>query len=373
MQNFSEIPIRPIGQIESPIKEKMRHGWGQVESAIIIDPDLAKSLDGLEEFSHIIVLFWMHKSIGEVPAKVHPQGRSELPLTGIFATRSPHRPNSIGLTIVKLLERKGNILRVRGLDAIDGTPVLDIKPHLPKDDISGAHYPDWVSKLDHSQKMSTDLCLQQIYHRLFELYGPQHWWPADESFEVIVGAILTQSTAWLNVEKAIVNLKEAGVLNPVSLHQIPTEELAQLIRPSGYYNVKAHKLKAFVKRLEEYNYSLDRMFTPNIPQLRTELLSIYGIGQETADSIILYAAEKPIFVIDAYTHRIMDRLGLNSDYGNYTALQDVFMSNLTHDEKLFNEYHALFVRHGKEVCRKSSPLCHDCCLSKECQSPNSSI
>ncbi|NQT74764.1 MAG: hypothetical protein HQ553_18655 [Chloroflexi bacterium] len=211
--------------------------------------------------------------------------------------------------------------------------------------------------------MSTDHSLQQIYQRLFERYGPQYWWPADEPFEVIVGAILTQSTAWTNVEKAILELKKANVLNPVSLRDLPTDSLAQLIRSSGYYNVKARKLKAFVEWLGNYNDSLERMFASDIPQLRKELLSIYGIGQETADSIILYAARKPIFVIDAYTHRIMDRLGLNPDYGNYAALQTVFMSNLTHDERFFNEYHALFVRHGKEVCQKSSPFCDGCCLS----------
>ena len=214
--------------------------------------------------------------------------------------------------------------------------------------------------------MSASNQLNDIYQSLFDRYGPQRWWPADEPFEVIVGAILTQSTSWVNVEKAIVNLKEAGVVSPVSLRQIPTEELAEIIRPSGYYNVKARKLKAFVERLGDCGDALEKMFAPDIPQLRSELLSIYGIGQETADSIILYAARKPIFVIDAYTHRIMDRLGLNSDYGNYIVLQDLFMNNLPHNEKLFNEYHALFVRHGKEVCQKSSPSCDGCCLRNMC-------
>ena len=214
--------------------------------------------------------------------------------------------------------------------------------------------------------MSTNKKLKQIYQQLFNHYGPQFWWPADDPFEVIVGAILTQSTAWTNVEKAILELKKANVLNPVSLRDLPTDSLAQLIRSSGYYNVKARKLKAFVERLGNYNDSIERMFASDIPQLRKELLSIYGIGQETADSIILYAAGKPIFVIDAYTHRIMDRLGLNPDYGNYAALQTVFMGNLTPDENLFNEYHALFVRHGKEVCQKSSPSCDGCCLRNMC-------
>ena len=210
--------------------------------------------------------------------------------------------------------------------------------------------------------------LEQIYQRLLDCYGPQHWWPGDTPFEMIVGAILTQSTAWVNVEKAITQLKEADVLDPVCLRQIPVDDLARLIRSSGYYNVKARKLKAFVERMGEYNDSLEAMFAPYITQLRNELLSIYGIGEETADSIILYAAAKPIFVIDAYTHRIMSRLGLNPDYGNYTALQRVFMEGLPHDEKLFNEYHALFVQHGKGVCKKTSPICASCCLRGICLS-----
>ena len=214
--------------------------------------------------------------------------------------------------------------------------------------------------------MSAKQKLEHIYRQLLSCYDPQHWWPADDPFEVIIGAILTQSTAWVNVEKAIANLKHAGVLDPDSLHRIPVEDLAKLIRPSGYYNVKALKVKAFVERLNIYCNSLDEMFTPDIPELRANLLSIYGIGEETADSVILYAALKPVFVIDAYTHRIMERLGMNADYGNYTALQDQFMKNLPHDERMFNEYHALFVRHGKDVCKKSSPLCSGCCLNDLC-------
>lgn len=211
--------------------------------------------------------------------------------------------------------------------------------------------------------------LEQLYQCLFQHYGPQHWWPAEEPFEVMVGAIMTQSTAWGNVEKAIANLKEAGMINPAALRQAPIEELAQFIRPSGYYNAKARKLKALVERLgTSYGDSLEAMFALDMPQLRSELLSIYGIGQETADSIILYAARKPIFVIDAYTLRITDRLGMNPDRGDYAALQRFFMDNLPHDERLFNEYHALFVRHGKEACKKS-PLCSRCCLSDLCHFP----
>lgn len=150
MQDFSGVIFKPIGRVQNGITEKMRHGWSRVESSITIEPAYAESLDGIEDFSHIIVLYWLHESIGKVPLKVHPQGRADLPLTGVFATRSPFRPNAIGLTIVKLLERKRNVLKVAGLDAIDGTPVLDIKPYLPKDSIPEARYPDWVSKLDQS-------------------------------------------------------------------------------------------------------------------------------------------------------------------------------------------------------------------------------
>ncbi|MDY6910873.1 MAG: hypothetical protein SVM79_00715 [Chloroflexota bacterium] len=215
--------------------------------------------------------------------------------------------------------------------------------------------------------MSVHESLKGVYNCLYDRYGPQRWWPADEPFEVIVGAILTQSTAWVNVEKAIANLKNAEVLNPASLRQLPIDDLAALIKPSGYYNVKAHKLKALVERLDDFNDILSDMLSPDVPQLRNELLSIYGIGPETADSIILYAAQKPIFVIDAYTHRIMGRLGLNPTSDSYTGLQSFFMDNLPHDERFFNEYHALLVRHGKEVCKKSSPLCIDCCLTEYCR------
>jgi len=208
--------------------------------------------------------------------------------------------------------------------------------------------------------------LLDIYHRLLTRYGPQQWWPADSPFEVIVGAILTQSAAWTNVERAILNLKTEGVLSPPALRQLPIEELSQLIYPAGYYNAKAIKIKSFVQWLEEYyDDSLDRLFTLAMPLLRRELLSVHGIGEETADSIILYAAQKAIFVIDAYTRRIISRLGLEPPTSSYTAFQDLFMQYLPHDEILFNEYHALLVCHGKVTCKKR-PLCHDCCLNSIC-------
>jgi endonuclease-3 related protein len=206
--------------------------------------------------------------------------------------------------------------------------------------------------------------LPDIYRKLFKRFGPQHWWPAGEPFEVIVGAILTQSTAWTNVEKAITNLKAAGKLSSRALRDMPLTELAALIRPSGYYNVKARKLKAFTAWFgQRYNNSLNKMFSGDTALLRKELLDIYGIGDETADSILLYAGNKPVFVIDAYTRRIIDRLGLSPQNNSYAAYQSLFMSNLPPDAALFNEYHALFVRLGKDFCRKQ-PLCEKCCLNK---------
>ena len=214
-----------------------------------------------------------------------------------------------------------------------------------------------------SKAATTAQALNSIYDRLFQRYGPQHWWPGDTPFEVIIGAILTQSTAWSNVEKAIANLKSAGLLDPISLDEIATEKLATLIRPSGYYNAKAAKLKAFVEWLtRDYGGSLDRLFELDTSDLRKELLSIHGIGPETADSILLYAARRPVFVIDAYTKRIIERLGLAPSSDSYEAFQRLFTDNLPPDEGMFNEYHALFVRHGKEVCRKT-PKCDICCLA----------
>jgi endonuclease-3 related protein len=225
------------------------------------------------------------------------------------------------------------------------------------------------SSVDESKDTSLSQLLIEVYRLLFARYGPQHWWPADTTFEVMVGAILTQSAAWGNVEKAISNLKQAEALTPVSLRKLPIDELAKLIYPSGYYKAKALKLQKFVERLEEaYQDSLDKLFSRDIPQLRNELLSIHGIGPETADSIILYAAHKPIFVIDAYTRRIISRLGFSLQQDDYTAFQGLFMDNLPADEQLFNEYHALFVRHGKEACKKT-PLCDHCCLKDICLYP----
>ena len=210
--------------------------------------------------------------------------------------------------------------------------------------------------------------LTDTYHRLLAQYGPQQWWPAGEPFEVIVGAILTQSTAWTNVEKAIANLKAREMLSPQALRCVGVDELASLIRPSGYYNAKAMKVKSFVEWLgRQYDDNLHDLFAMDIASLRQKLLLVYGIGEETADSIILYAAEKPIFVIDAYTRRIFQRLGFAPPVDTYSSFQSLFMKHLPHDESLFNEYHALLVKHGKETCRKV-PKCNGCCLGTICVS-----
>jgi endonuclease-3 related protein len=209
--------------------------------------------------------------------------------------------------------------------------------------------------------------LAEIYDRLFDHFGSQHWWPGDTPFEIIVGAILTQNTAWTNVEKAMANLKRARLLTPERLHRVSSARLAQLIRPSGYFNLKAKKLKAFTRFLfDEHHGRLAHLFKLEAMKLRDELLAVYGIGPETADSIILYAAHQPIFVIDTYTRRIFARLGLSDADATYDELQKMFTEHLPRDEKLFNEYHALIVALGKEVCQKRAPRCAICPLREIC-------
>ncbi len=188
-----------------------------------------------------------------------------------------------------------------------------------------------------------------------------------EPFEVMVGAILTQSAAWRNVALAIAGLKAAGALSPAALRRLSLPEVAALIHPCGYYNAKALKLKALADWLGKYyTDDLDRLFSGDTSHLRRQLLAIHGIGPETADSIILYAANQPVFVIDAYTRRIVDRLGLAPDSNGYTAYQVLFRDNLPADAGLFNEYHALLVCLAKDVCRKR-PLCRQCCLNSICR------
>ena len=208
--------------------------------------------------------------------------------------------------------------------------------------------------------------LHEIFRRLYEAHGPQHWWPGENEFEVIVGAILTQSTSWLNVEKALAEMKRAGCWSFQAIAQLDEPELASIIRSSGYYNAKARKLQAFARHVLSRG-GLAALFEQDTVSLRSELLSIYGIGEETADDIIVYAAEKPSFVIDSYTRRIVDRMGLSPRSGSgYGAYQQLFHDNLPQDTPLFNEFHALLDHHAKVVCVKRGPRCFDCCLIDLC-------
>ncbi len=199
-----------------------------------------------------------------------------------------------------------------------------------------------------------------IYDRLYEAFGPQRWWPGETSFEMMVGAILTQNTSWKNVEKAIRNLKERGVLSCHGIHQLRKSQLATLIKPSGYFRIKADRLEAFVDFLVlNYECDLEKMRSEPLNELREKLLAIRGVGPETADSILLYGLKKPIFVVDAYTRRVLIRHRVISEKASYDEVQRFFMDSLPEDEKLFNEYHALIVRLGKTVCTKA-PKCDIC-------------
>jgi endonuclease-3 related protein len=206
--------------------------------------------------------------------------------------------------------------------------------------------------------------LAEIYQLLFERFGPQNWWPGETQFEIIVGAILTQNTNWTNVEKAIANLKSAQLLNPEGLHRLDHAQLAELIRPAGYFNVKAKRLKSFLTWLfENYDGELANLQHVDTEQLRAELLTVRGIGRETADSILLYAFDRPLFVVDAYTARVVFRHQLLDTDADYEQLRELFESNLDEDLHMFNEYHALLVRVGKEFC-KPKPKCPGCPLEK---------
>jgi endonuclease-3 related protein len=204
--------------------------------------------------------------------------------------------------------------------------------------------------------------LNAIYRRLYKAFGAQHWWPGETPFEVAVGAILTQNTNWGNVEKAIANVRNVGKLNAAAIERMSAQRLASLIRPAGYFNVKAKRLKHFLDFLTKgYGGSMDRMKEEGLETIRVKLLGVNGIGPETADSIILYALEKPVFVIDAYTKRVLSRHNIRKHDASYHSFQELFHSNLRRDVQLFNEYHALFVRAAKEHCR-TKPLCTGCPL-----------
>jgi len=205
--------------------------------------------------------------------------------------------------------------------------------------------------------------IYQMFLTLNKAFGPQHWWPAESPFEVIIGAILTQNTAWGNVEKALVNLKEAGIFTPQALYQTDLQTLSFLVRPAGYFNQKARKIKNFLDFLFlNYEGELPRMWQESLESLRGKLLQVSGIGEETADSILLYAGGKPIFVVDAYTKRVVKRHRLVEAKANYSEVQRLFMENLPEDTGLYNEYHALLVRLGKEFCGKREAICQRCSL-----------
>jgi endonuclease III related protein len=205
--------------------------------------------------------------------------------------------------------------------------------------------------------------LKPIYKKLHAHFGLQRWWPADSPLEVAIGAILTQNTSWLNVEKAIKALSKRGLLDADKLYLLPEKRLASLIRPAGYYNIKAKRLKNFLKFLFcSYKGKIKNMALKDTASLRSELLSVNGIGPETADSMLLYALGRPVFVIDAYTKRIFSRHKIIPPDASYEEAQGIFMQGLQRQTKLFNEYHALLVKLGKDYCLKSKPRCSSCPL-----------
>jgi endonuclease III related protein len=205
--------------------------------------------------------------------------------------------------------------------------------------------------------------LREVFEKLLTAFGPQRWWPGETPCEIVVGAVLVQNTAWRNVERAIENLRAAGLMNPSALYAMPHSELAELIRPAGYYQVKARRLHNLLKLIvERYDGSLEAMFRTELATLRAELLGVSGIGPETADAILLYAGSLPTFVVDTYTHRVLARHGWIGYDATYDEIKDYFESSLPADAGLYNEYHALLVRVGKDYCRKAEPKCAACPL-----------
>jgi endonuclease-3 related protein len=208
-----------------------------------------------------------------------------------------------------------------------------------------------------------DKLLREAYSRMYKSFGAQHWWPGDTPFEIIVGAILTQNTNWKNVERAVANLKRGGLLTAKKLLDLPPARLANLIRPAGYFRIKTKRLRNFLSYfLNDFGGKISKMEAQDADKLREKLLSVNGIGPETADSILLYALNKPVFVVDAYTKRILQRHYLVPEETNYDEIQSLFMDNLPRKVKLYNEYHALIVKCGKDFCRTKNPLCAKCPL-----------
>lgn len=204
---------------------------------------------------------------------------------------------------------------------------------------------------------------QEIFDLLLAHFGPQGWWPGDSPFEVMVGAVLTQNTNWTNVRQAISNLRDRCVLSYGGLVELSIEELAEYIRPSGYYNIKARRLKNLLTMIEErYDGDLEALLADDLDTARLNLLSVQGVGPETADSILLYAGNHPVFVVDAYTHRVFSRHFLVAEECGYDELQGEFLGRLPRQVELFNEYHALIVMVGKQYCKKTKPRCQQCPL-----------
>jgi endonuclease-3 related protein len=205
---------------------------------------------------------------------------------------------------------------------------------------------------------------QRIYDILNLHYGPQHWWPADSPFEVMIGAVLVQNTTWKNTSAAITSLKQAGLMSPSAINKTSNDHLASLIISSGYFNIKAKRLRALCEWLVEHG-DIEQLKRLPLESIRMDLLTVHGIGPETADDILLYALDKPVFVIDAYTRRLFSRLGLVKHDAAYEELRTVFEQALEKDVSLYNQYHALIVVHGKNICM-TRPLCQLCCLNEQC-------
>lgn len=207
--------------------------------------------------------------------------------------------------------------------------------------------------------------LLDLYKRLHHHFGPLNWWPGDSPFEIAVGAILTQNTAWRNVEKAIDNLKAHNLLSPEALNRMALKDLAEIIKPAGYYNIKAHRLKRFLDFLFRLGGDgLDALSTGDLETWRDLLLQVHGIGPETADSILLYAADRPTFVVDAYTKRVLARHQLLPEEVSYDEVRSFFMDVLDPEASFYNEFHALLVNLGKTFCKKRNPTCAGCPAAK---------
>jgi len=214
--------------------------------------------------------------------------------------------------------------------------------------------------------------LRDVFQRLLDHFGPLHWWPAETPFEVVVGAFLTQNTAWRNVEQAILGLKQASALTPDGLMNLSREKLEECIRPAGYFRQKAGRLHDFVAYLHlQHGGELQGLLSGPLDEVRRELLSLKGIGPETADSILLYAGHYPSFVIDAYTRRLFGRLGILQGDEDYESIRRLCMDSLTPDVELYNEFHALIVEECKSFCRKQKPLCPSCPLNSICPAAHS--